>query len=133
MVDDLHHIGHVVDNFEQSIDYYTDILNGEVTHRGNVDEKVEVAFVDLPGYQMEVICRHERGTYLDGLLDTLLEESRYHVAFVVSNIEASMEAFDAKGYEMYNDEPVDGLGSYVRAFVDPSTTPGMPVELVEYE
>ncbi|MFC4440384.1 MULTISPECIES: VOC family protein [Natrialbaceae] len=133
MIDDLHHIGHIVDNLEQSVDYYTNILNGEVTQTGSVDEKVDVAFVDLPGYQMEVICRHERGTYLDGLLDTLLEQSRYHIAFAVSDIEASMEKFDTNGYEMYNNEPVDGLGSYARAFVDPSSTPGMPVELIEYK
>lgn len=131
MFETVHHVGQIVDDIDELTRFYRDTLDGTVTDTGNVDGKVDVAFVELPDYRTELICRHERGTYLDDLLDALLERSRTHTAFVVEDIEASMASLEAAGYPMYDEEPVDGLGPYVRAFVDPGTVPGMPLELVE--
>ena len=35
------------------------------------------------------------------------------------------------GFEMYDSEPVSGLGSYERAFANPGSVPGVPFEFVE--
>jgi methylmalonyl-CoA epimerase len=131
MLAGVHHVGQIVDDLEETVAFYRDILGGTVTSTGNVDGKVDVAFVELPEYRTELICRHERGTYLDDLLDELLEKPESHVAFVVDDIETAMASFEDAGYPMYDEEPVDGLGPYVRAFVDPGEVPGMSIELVE--
>lgn len=126
-----HHVGQIVDDIDDVAAFYTDVLDGTVTDTGSVDGKVDVAFVELPEYRTELICRRERGTYLDELLDALLEQSESHTAFVVSDIESAMDDFESAGYPMYDEEPVEGLGPYVRAFVDPSAVPTQPIELVE--
>ena len=131
MFEGVHHVGQLVDDIDETVAFYTDVLGGTVTERGSVDGSVDVAFVELPEYRAELICRHERGTYLDDLLDVLNERPESHVAFVVSDIEAAMSTFVDAGYPMYDEEPVDGLGQYVRAFVDPRSVPGTPIELVE--
>lgn len=131
MFEGLHHVGQLVDDIEEVTTFYTDVLDGTVTDTGSVDGKVDVAFVELPEYRTELICRHERGTYLDDLLDALGEQSDSHVAFVVSDVEAAMTTFEDAGYPMYDDAPVEGLGPYVRAFVEPSAVPTPPIELVE--
>lgn len=131
MFEGVHHVGQIVDDFEGTLAFYQDVLGGDVTSRGDVDGKVEVAFVELPEYRTEVICRHERGTYLDDLLDELVDQPASHVAFVVDDIAAATATFEDAGYSMHDEEPVDGLGAYMRAFVEPSEVPGMPIELVE--
>lgn len=131
MFEGLHHVGQIVDDIDETTAFYRDVLGGTVASTGSVDGKVDVAFVDLPAYRTELICRHRRGTYLDDLLDELVERSASHVAFVVSDIDAAMASFEDAGYPMYDEEPVGGLGPYVRAFVDPHEVPGTPIELVE--
>lgn len=131
MFEGVHHIGQLVDDIDETTAFHRDVLGGTVTNTGSVDGKVDVVFVDLPEYRTELICRHQRGTYLDDLLDELIEQPESHVAFVVSDIDAAMASFEDAGYPMYDEKPVEGLGPYVRAFVDPREVPGMPIELVE--
>ncbi|MFC7156894.1 VOC family protein [Halomarina halobia] len=131
MFEGVHHVGQIVDDIEETKAFYRDVLDGTITSCGSVDGKVDVAFVELPEYRTELICRHERGTYLDDLLDELVAKPESHVAFVVDDIVAAMETFEAADVPMHDEEPVEGLGPYVRAFVEPSEVPGTPIELVE--
>jgi len=130
MFERVHHVGQVVDDIEATTAFYEDVLDGAVTSSGSVDGKVDVAFVELPDCRTELICRHERGTYLDDLLDELVDPES-HVAFVVDDIAEAMATFEDAGHPMHDEEPVEGLGPYVRAFVEPSAVPGTPIELVE--
>lgn len=131
MLEDVHHVGQIVNDIETTKTFYKDVLNASIIDFESVDGKVDIAFVELPQYRTEVICRHERGTYLDELLDSLVAESESHLAIVVDDIITAMTTFEQAGYPMYNNEPVDGIGQYVRAFVNPSAVPGMPIELIE--
>ncbi|PSQ17541.1 hypothetical protein BRD00_07515 [Halobacteriales archaeon QS_8_69_26] len=133
MIAGCHHVGLVVDDYVRTVEFYRDVLGGEVTTETDVDEKVRVAFVDLPDHAVEVIVREERGTELDDLLDVLRERSDYHVAYVVPDVEAAMVALEREGYRLFDETPVEGLGPYVRAFVHPADVPGIPVELVELD
>lgn len=131
MVSQCHHIGLLVDDFEQVIGFYTDQFGASISETSSVDGKVDVAFLGFGDWAVEVIARNKRGTYLDELLDALRAVSDVHVAFVVNDIAATIDEFEASGYEMFNDEPVAGIGNYVRAFVHPSAVPGFPVEFIE--
>lgn len=131
MFEGVHHVGQIVADIDEATTFYEGVLGGTVTETGSVDGKVDVAFVELPEYRTEIISRTERGTYLDDLLDVLIDRPESHVAFVVEDIDAAMASFEDAGYPMYDEEPVAGLGPYVRAFVDPREVPGTPIELVE--
>jgi catechol 2,3-dioxygenase-like lactoylglutathione lyase family enzyme len=130
MLTDIHHLGHVTDEFERTIAYYRDVFGGTVSDHTTVDGAVHVAFLEWPEFRVEVVCRERRGTYLDPLLDELGEVSSYHLAVVVDDIDAAMDGMEREGFPMYDETPVEGLGPYVRAFVEPSAVPGLPVELV---
>ncbi len=131
MFETVHHVGQLVDDIDGVTAFYEDVLGGEVTATGDVDGKVEVAFVEVGGTAAELIARHERGTYLDDLLDAHRAVSNCHLAYVVEDIAAAAAAFEDAGYPMFDEEPVGGLGPYVRAFLDPAAVPGIPIELVE--
>lgn len=133
MLEGVHHIGQLVDDIDETKTFLTETLGGTVTETASVDGKVDVAFVELPEYRAELICRRERGTRLDDLLDALLEVSPTHTAFIVADIDAAMGAFENAGYPMFDSEPVEGLGAYSRAFVSPAAVPMAPIELVELD
>lgn len=129
----LHHVGHLTDEYESTMAYYRDVLGGDVRETTVVDDAVEVAFIEWPDFRVEVVGRSARGTYLDDLLDELSDVSPYHLATTVPDIEEAMAALQEEGYPMFDPEPVEGLGPYVRAFADPSAVPGLPIELVELD
>lgn len=129
----LHHVGHLTDDYERAMAYYRDALGGTVEETATVDGAVDVAFVTWSDFRVEVVGRTARGTYLDELLDELLDVSPYHLAVTVPDIAEAAAAMEAEEYPMYDAEPVDGLGPYVRAFVDPAAVPGLPLELVELD
>jgi catechol 2,3-dioxygenase-like lactoylglutathione lyase family enzyme len=133
MLSGLHHFGHLADDYDRAMTYYCDVLGGTVEASTTVDDAVEVAFVSWPEFRVEVVARRERGTYLDDLLDELAEPVPYHLAVTVPDIEAAMDSLEGDGYPMFDAEPVEGLGPYVRAFVEPDAVPGLPVELVELD
>jgi methylmalonyl-CoA epimerase len=127
----VHHVGQLVEDIDRTAAFYESVLGAETTATGDVDGKVEVAFLEVAGTATELIARHERGTYLDDLLDAHLEASAFHVAYTVPDIAAAMAVLEDAGYPMFDEEPVGGLGPYVRAFPDPRAVPGIPIELVE--
>lgn len=133
MLTDIHHLGHATEEYEQTIAYYRDVFGGTVAAHTTVDDAVRVAFVEWPAFRVEVVCRERRGTYLDPLLDELAAVSPYHLAVVVEDIDAAMAHAEREGFGMYDETPVEGLGPYVRAFVEPDAVPGLPVELVELD
>lgn len=133
MLSGLHHFGHLAEDYDQAMTYYCDVLGGTVEESTTVDGAVDVAFVSWPEFRVEVVGRRERGTYLDELLDELAEPAPYHLAVTVSDIEVTMEALQQDGYSMFDSEPVEGLGPYVRAFVEPADVPGLPIELIEFD
>lgn len=128
---DIHHVGHLTDNYDATLAYYRDALDGTVAEQTVVDDAVRVSFVEWPGVRIELVGRERRGTYLDELLDELEATCPYHLAVVVDDIDIAMERMEREGFPMYDETPVDGLGPYVRAFVEPAVVPGLPIELVE--
>jgi len=53
------------------------------------------------------------------------------IAFTVDNLQAKISEFTASGFRMINHEPVEGAGGTLIAFVHPSSTGGVLVELVQ--
>lgn len=131
MLTGLHHVGQIVDDYEAALAFYRDVLGVRVIDENDIEGKVRLAFTELSNCQVHLIAREQRGSDIDGLFDSLLTVSPYHVAYTVSDIEDAIERVEASGHGMYDAEPTAGLGPYRRAFADPETTPGIPFEFVE--
>ena len=137
MITGVHHVGQIVEDFDAALTLTEDVLGATVFERrdltieddaGNAnaagsgdstDPAVRMAFTEIPDCQLHLIAREERGTDIDPLLDSLLAASSYHVAYIVPDIREAIARVEAAGFEMYDTEPVSGLGPYERAFAVP--------------
>ena len=146
MITGVHHVGQVVEDFERALGLYEGVLgvtvfetravegenasdNGSETEDDG-DPVVRMAFMRVPDCEVHLISREKRGTDIDPLLDSLLVVSPYHVAYTVPDVREAISRMERVGFEMYDSEPVSGLGSYERAFVDPASVPGIAFEFV---
>ena len=107
------HTGLTVSDIDRSLAFYRDVLGFSVTekvhHTGPSVEKItgvpgaelEIAFVDLPGHQIELIqylAPADRRTSDLRCCDT----GASHIAFEVADIDAVLEAIRAGGFEPLN-------------------------------
>ncbi|MBT6208471.1 MAG: hypothetical protein HOI35_00420 [Woeseia sp.] len=103
------HTGITVSDMESTLDFFRDVLcmntSEIVEHKSEMVERltgvpgaqIRIAFVDLPGHQIELI------QYLNPT-DTLTSELRhcdagaFHIALEVDDIEAATDAAESAGY-----------------------------------
>lgn len=133
MLTGVHHVGVIESDHKRALGFFVDVFDGTIEQTVEVNDRVIVTFVALPGLRIELITRRERGSDLDGILDELLAVSPSHIAFTVDDIDQAMATLKAAGYRMHDLTAVDGVGPYLRAFLHPADVPGIPVELVEPE
>lgn len=107
MIHKLEHIGVMVNDMEVSIDFYSGVLGLRLIRRERVSDKVELAFLSLPGderIQIELIS---------GVGGSLPDQGKVnHIAFTVGDIEAEIARLKAAGVRMTDDQPrtiLDGI------------------------
>lgn len=94
------------------------------------DEGVRVAFVDIGGARIELMEPLDSGGALGRFL-AARGEGIHHLAFVVPDITAALARARAAGLRVVDADPRPGAGGTRVAFLHPSTTHGVLVELVE--
>ncbi len=60
-------------------------------------------------------------------------EGIHHICFGVENVEAALRHFEAKGIELLNQKPRRMENGDLIAFLNPKSTNGILIELVEME
>jgi catechol 2,3-dioxygenase-like lactoylglutathione lyase family enzyme len=136
MITGVHHVGQIVEDFDAALTLTEDVLGATVFERRDLasentesrddagsgagtDPAVWMAFTEVPDCQLHLISREERDTDIDPLLDSLLAASPHYVAYTVPDIREAIARVEEAGFEMYDTEPVSGLGPYERAFAVP--------------
>ncbi len=127
------HIGIAVNNLEESLKLYTDVLGLTSTGLEVVEEqKVKVAFLPCGDSEIELL----ESTSPDGPIARFIEkngEGIQHVALKVDNIEDSLAALREKGIRLIDEKPRYGAGGARIAFLHPKATKGVLLELTERE
>ncbi|MGL5346697.1 MAG: methylmalonyl-CoA epimerase [Peptostreptococcaceae bacterium] len=127
------HIGVAVNNLEESLKFYEDILNLKCEGTEVVEEqKVKVAFLPVGDTEIELL----ESTTEDGPIAKFIEKNSgrggvQHIAIRVENIEQAIEEVKAKGYKMIDEVPRYGAGNARIAFCHPKGTDGVLLELTE--
>jgi methylmalonyl-CoA/ethylmalonyl-CoA epimerase len=125
------HIGIAVENLEETLKFYTDILGLENTGIETVEEqKVRVAFLPIGDTEVELL----ESTSPDGPIAKFIEKNGQgvqHIAFKVDNIKDAIEYMQSKGMKMIDEEPRYGAGGAKIAFVHPKSSHRVLVELSE--
>lgn len=134
MVLKLDHIGIAVENLEEALGFWSDVLGLELAGTETVDEqKVKVAFLPVGDTEVELL----ESTTEDGPIAKYIERNGgggiQHLAFKVDNIEEAIEEMKRRGLKMIDEEPRYGAGGAKIAFVHPKSSHRVLVELSERE
>jgi methylmalonyl-CoA/ethylmalonyl-CoA epimerase len=125
------HIGIATRGIQDAITFYRDALGLEVSEPEEVaDQKVRVAMLPIGESRIELL----EGTSADSPIARFLEKRGpgiHHIAVRVDDIRAALANLKQKGARLIDEEPRAGAGGCLVAFVHPSSTGGVLLELVE--
>ena len=93
-------------------------------------QKVDVAFVGSDAGKIELL----QPTGPDSTVQKFLDKrgsGLHHIAYRVPDIEAALRSLAEKGIRLIDEKPRPGAGGHLVAFLHPSSTQGVLVELVQ--
>lgn len=125
------HIAVVVDDIDASLAFWRDALGMEMTHLEEVKEQESiVAFLPTGGSEVELV---KPTTETSGVAKYLAKRGpgMHHICVEVDDIHATLARLKAKGIRLINETPTLGAGGKQIAFVHPSSTSGVLVELYQ--
>ncbi|MCW4040410.1 MAG: VOC family protein [Candidatus Bathyarchaeota archaeon] len=121
MIKKIHHIGVAVKDLDASIKLFKEIFNLSASPIIEMKErKTRIAFLDSGRNEIfELIQRA-----------TPVREGFLHVCLPVENVEEAIVALKKKGVEILGPPRIGAHGVKI-VFLDPKTTKGLPIELIE--
>jgi methylmalonyl-CoA epimerase len=126
------HIGIAVKSLEERLGLYRDVLGLAGIHVEDVPtEDARVGFVPIGDSEIELL----EPTAPDGVLARFIDkrgEGVHHVAVQVDDCAASLARLRAAGVRTIDETPRPGSRGTRVAFVHPSATGGVLLELVEH-
>jgi methylmalonyl-CoA/ethylmalonyl-CoA epimerase len=130
-VKQVNHVAVVVDNMDKALSFWRDALGLELQGLREVPaEKSQVAFLPLPGSEVELV---QPTTDDSGIAKYLAKRGpgMHHLCLEVDDIEGMMSQLKAKGVRLINEEPRTAADGKKYAFIHPESTSGVLVELYQ--
>ena len=125
------HIGIATRGIDDAAKFYRDVLGLEVVETEEVaEQKVRVAMLPIGESCIELL----EATTEDSPISRFLEKRGpgiHHIAVQVDDIQAALADLKQKGARLIDEEPRRGAGGCLVAFVHPSSTGGVLLELVQ--
>ena len=125
------HIGIATNGIEDAASIYRDALGVQVTETEEVSgQKVRVAMLPIGESRIELL----EATSADSPISKFLAKRGpgiHHIALRVEDIRARLADLKSKGARLIDEEPREGAGGCLVAFIHPSSTGGVLIELVE--
>ncbi|MCD6180010.1 MAG: methylmalonyl-CoA epimerase [Bacteroidales bacterium] len=127
-VKSIEHIGIAVENLEESIKYYEDILGLKCYAIEEVeDQKVRTAFFKIGDIKIELL----ESTDVEGPIGRFIEKKGqgvHHIAFAVDNVEESLREVERNGVKLIDKQPRKGAEDLQIGFLHPKSTGGVLTE-----
>ena len=132
MIGKLNHVGIATLSIEGAARLYLDLFGATVTEPFILAEQgVRVAFVDLPGAQLELIEPYGDTSPILAFLAKNPKGGQHHICFEVADILAARDELIAKGATVLGTgEPRIGAHGVPVLFLHPKDTGGVLVELM---
>jgi methylmalonyl-CoA/ethylmalonyl-CoA epimerase len=126
------HIGVAVKSLAEAIKVYEDAIGLQVSGYDQVDEQgVRVAMLNIGESRIELLEPTGPGTPIDKFM-AKRGEGIHHIAVAVDDIEASLARLKAAGVRLLDESPRRGAHNTRIAFIHPSSTHGVLLELVQH-
>lgn len=131
MIRKIHHIAIAVADLEGAADHFRDALGLDEVHREEVaEQKVRTVSLRIGESTIELVCPTQPDSPV-GKFIASRGEGIHHVAVEVDDIEASLEAFKARGVKLIDEKPRIGAGGHRIAFLHPRDNRSVLIELVQ--
>ncbi len=125
------HIGVATHGIEEAASFYRDSLGLDVAEIEEVaNQKVRVAMLPIGESRIELL----EATSEDSPISKFLARRGpgiHHIAVRVEDIRASLDDLKLRGARLIDEEPRSGAGGCLVAFIHPSSTGGVLLELVQ--
>jgi methylmalonyl-CoA/ethylmalonyl-CoA epimerase len=125
------HIGVATKGIDEAVKFYRDVLGLAVAETEEVTEqKVRLAMLAMGESRIELL----EPTSADSPISRFLEKrgpGLHHIAVRVDDIRATLDSLKASGIRLIDEAPRTGAGGCLVAFVHPSSTGGVLLELVQ--
>ena len=121
----------VVDNMEKALAFWRDALGMDLHELRDVPaEKSQVAFLPLPGSEVELVMPT---TDDSGIAKYLSKRGpgMHHICLEVDDIEGMLKQLRSKNVRLINEEPRITSDGKKYAFIHPESTAGVLVELYQ--
>lgn len=129
----INHLGIATKGIEEALKFWEDALGLENVHTEIVEEqKVRVAMLPIGETRIELL----EPTAEDSPISKFLEKRGggiHHIAIEVDDIHQALEKLRANGVRLIDEKPRVGAEGCLIAFVHPSSTNGVLLELVQKE
>jgi methylmalonyl-CoA/ethylmalonyl-CoA epimerase len=126
------HIGIATNGIDDAARFYLESLGLQIEHVEEVaSQNVRVAMLPLGESRVELL----EPTSDDSPISKFLAKRGpgiHHIAVQVQDIRASLAELREKGARLIDEEPRTGAGGCLVAFIHPSSTGGVLLELVEH-
>lgn len=127
----IEHIGIAVTNLGKAIDFYENIFGLKCYKIEDVPEqKVRTAFIMIGQTKIELL----ESTDPDGPIGKFIAkrgEGIHHIALAVTDIESTLGKAEENGIKLINKVPVKGAEELDIAFLHPSSSSGVLIEICE--
>jgi methylmalonyl-CoA/ethylmalonyl-CoA epimerase len=125
------HIGVAVEDLDAAIALYEKSFEMELVHRETVESQgVEAVLLDVGDGHVELLSPLGPDTAVGKFL-AKRGKGLHHVAYASDDIEATLKRLAATGIELIDSEPRVGIRESRVAFLKPSSTGGVLIEIVE--
>lgn len=127
MLKKIHHVGVVVRSADDALKFYRDALGLAVTaDRVIEDQGVRGVLLQIGGSEIELLEPTRDDTGVARFLATR-GEGMHHICFESDDVDAELEAARAKGIELIDQKPREGLAGMI-CFLHPKSNHGVLVE-----
>jgi methylmalonyl-CoA/ethylmalonyl-CoA epimerase len=124
----IEHIGIAVQNLEEAIAYYQDVLGLKCYAVEEVaDQKVKTAFFQVGGTKIELL----ESTDPEGPIGKFLEnkgQGVHHIAFAVDGVDSALSDVESKGVRLIDKSARKGAEGLNIGFLHPKSTLGVLTE-----
>ncbi len=132
---DIAHIGIAVEDLKKASEIFSDILGHDPSGTVEIpDQKIKVVFFasdeNSESGRIELLTPIDGSSPIRKFLDKR-GQGLHHLALKVGDIESKLEELKSKGYRLIDEKPRPGAGGKKIAFIHPSSTGGILIELIE--
>jgi methylmalonyl-CoA/ethylmalonyl-CoA epimerase len=131
MIKKIHHLAVAVEDLEEAARFYQDVLGLAFSGPESIAaQKTRVGFLEVGECSIELVQPTEEGSPLTKFLKAK-GPGMHHICFEVDDIEAEVKSLLERGVAMVDNKPRPGAYGSKVAFIHPSASSGVLIELTE--